>query len=215
VIALALALCFGGCANKPVAYDYTAFRAANPASLLVLPPINDSADIKASAAVWSNAVRPLAENGYYVLPVTLVDETLKQNGIQSAHDAHAIPQAKLREVFGADAAVYVKVTRYGTTYLVVGSETRVDVEARIVDLRRGDLLWAGKAMATSAEQGNQTGGGLVGLLVTALVKQIVASASDATYNYAAMADARLFGRRFNGVLAGPRSPNHGTPPPER
>lgn len=202
-----------GCANKPPVYDYSAFQKARPASLLVLPPANQSPEIKASPAVWAHATRPLAEAGYYVLPVTLVDETLRQNGVQSPQEAHDLPYAKLREVFGADAAVYIKVTRYGTSYLVVGSETRVDVEARVVDLRSGAELWSGKAVATSAEQSQQNQGGLLGLLVTALVQQIVHTTSDAAYNYAGIAQARLLGApRFNGVLPGPRSPAYGQAP---
>lgn len=205
----------GGCVTPPAAYDYTAFRASRPVTLLVMPPLNDTPDVKATPGVWSHATRPLAEAGYYVLPVTLVDETLKQNGIQTAADAQEIPPPKLREVFGADAAVYIKVLRYGTRYLVLDSETRVEVEGRIVDLRDGRLLWSGKAFASSAEQ-SQGQGGIVALLVVALLKQIVDTTSDAAYGYAGIAQARLLGaRRYNGILPGPRSPLHGQPMPSR
>ena len=101
-------------------------------------------------------------------------------------------------------------------YQVIASETRVEVEGRIVDLRTGELLWQGKAVATSAEQTQQAQGGLVGLLVMALVKQIVGTASDAAYNFAGVASARLMGApRYNGVLPGPRSPAYGQPPPSQ
>ena len=121
-----------------------------------------------------------------------------------------IPVGKLRDFFGADAAVYLKVRKYGTSYAVVASETRVEVEARILDLRSGELLWQGAASASSSEQQQQNQGGLVGLLVTALVKQIVGTASDAAFNYAGIADQRMLGApRYNGVLPGPRSPFYG------
>ncbi len=117
------ALLMSGCATKAPPYDYTAFNQAKPATLLVLPPLNESPDVKATPSLWSNATKPLAEAGYYVLPVTLVDETLRQNGVETATDAHSIATNKLRDYFGADAAVYIKVTRYGSTYSVVMSET--------------------------------------------------------------------------------------------
>lgn len=211
----ALALC-GGCATKVPPYDYSAFMKAKPATLLVMPPLNESPDVKATPGVWSHATRPLSEAGYYVLPVTLVDETFKQNGVSTAAEAQDIPYPKLRDFFGADAAVYLKVTKYGTSYQVIASETRVEVEGRIVDLRTGELLWQGKAVATSAEQTQQAQGGLVGLLVMALVKQIVGTAVDAAYNFAGVASARLMGApRYNGVLPGPRSPAYGQPPPSQ
>jgi hypothetical protein len=48
------------------------------------------------------------------------------------------------------------------------------------------------------------------MLVSAIVKQIVNSTTDASYGYAGLADARLLGTpRYNGVLPGPRSPLYG------
>lgn len=212
-LVLALPLIFG-CATQRAGYDYSAFQRAKPASLLVLPPLNESPDVKATPGVWSQATRPLAEAGYYVLPVTLVDETLRQNGVTTAHDAHEISLPKLREVFGADAAVYLKVTKYGTSFAVLSAETRVEVEARIVDLRSGELLWQGKAAASSAEQQQQQQGGLLGLLVAAVVTQIVGTTTDAAYDYAGIASDRALGApRHNGVLPGPRSPLYGKPMP--
>ena len=205
-----------GCATPPPAYDYTAFTKANPASLLVLPPLNESPAVNATASVWSHATQPLAEAGYYVLPVTLVDETFRQNGVTTAHDIQEIPLPKLREFFGADAAVYLTVKQYGTTYSVLSSDTRVTVEGRIVDLRSGDVLWRGHATASSAEQQQQSQGGLVGMLVTAAVRQIVGTATDAAYTYAGIAGQRMLGApRYNGIPPGPRSPQYGKPPAQR
>ena len=79
----------GGCATKAVPYDYTAFLNAKPATLLVLPPLNESPEVNATSGVWSHATLPLAEAGYYVLPVALVDETFRQNGVTNATDVRA------------------------------------------------------------------------------------------------------------------------------
>ena len=202
-----------GCATQAPPLNYAAFIQAKPSSLLVLPPINDSPDVKASAAVWSHATAPLAEAGYYVLPVTLVDETFRQNGLDSPGDIHGVPAQKLRAFFGADAAVYLRVKRYGTSYNVISSETTVEVEGRLVDLRSGEQLWSGKAAASSAEQAQQNQGGIAGLLIAAVIKQIVGSVTDAGYNYAGIANQRLLAApRYNGILPGPRSPNFGQPP---
>jgi hypothetical protein len=84
----------------------------------------------------------------------------------------------------------------------------VTAEARIVDLRTGELLWQGGATASSSENRNSNQGGLAGLLVNALVTQIVETASDPSFKYAGVASQRLLSRRTNGVLYGPRSPNY-------
>jgi hypothetical protein len=209
IAALLGPLLLGACATK-ARKDYSAFQRARPASILVLPPLNESPDIKATPAVWSNVTQPLAEAGYYVVPVTLADETFKQNGVTTSYDAQQIPADKLRQFFGADAALYVTVREYGSSYRVLVSETAVRVNAKLVDLRDGELLWEGTARASSAEQ-QQSQGSLTGLLVQALVLQIVGSTTDAAYNYAGIANARLISGP-EGVLYGPRSPRSGQPP---
>jgi hypothetical protein len=205
--ALAVISALGACATPP-SYDYTAYKQSRPASLLVLPPVNETTDVKATYGVLSQATLPLAEAGYYVVPVSLMDETFRQNGLTNPVDIHEVPAEKLRDIFGADAAVFIKITRYGTSYAVISSETTVTAQARVVDLKSGQLLWQGTASASSAEQQNNAQGGLVGLLVTAVVKQIIGTASDAAYNYAGMTSNRLLSAKKNGLLYGPRSPNY-------
>lgn len=208
----ALAAVLSGCVTPPKPYDYTAFKEAKPASILVLPPVNASPEVQATPSVLAQVTLPLAESGYYVLPVSLVDETLKSNGVHTPDEAQQIPGQKLREIFGADAGLYMKVTRYGSVYKVLNSETAVTLEAKLVDLRSGQLLWEGTASASSAEQSGSNQGGLIGLLVKAVVEQIVASTSDRSHPMAGIATQRLLGAgRPNGMLYGPRSPNYGKP----
>lgn len=194
-----------GCATPPKPYDYTAFKAHKPRSIVVLPPLNNSPDIKATYSMYAQVTYPLAEAGYYVLPVALVDETFKQNGLTSAADIHAVAPAKLVEIFGADAALYVNITNYGASYVVVNSVVQVTASARLVDLKTGLLLWEGTATATNNEN-NNSGGGLVGALVAAAVKQILNTVTDASHPVAGVASARLLsGGLNNGVLYGARS----------
>lgn len=209
------ALLLGGCA-APAKYDYSAFRESRPASILVLPPLNGSPDIKATYSMLAQTTWPLAESGYYVLPVTLVDETFRQNGLQMPADMHDLPAAKLREIFGADTALYINVQQYGTTYMVISSETRVTAEAKLVDLRNGRTLWTGRATASSAE-GDNNSGGLIGMLVKAVINQITDSLSSRAHGIAGITAYRLLtAGQPNGILYGPRSPMYmkdGSPAP--
>ena len=203
--ALALVLLATGCATPKPTFDYTAFKASQPRSILVLPPVNNSPDIKATYSMYSQVTRPLAEAGYYVLPVALVNETFKENGLTGAADIHAVSTDKLRSIFGADAALYVTVTDYGSTYIILNSVTKVSAKASLVDLKTGAVLWTGTATAVN-DGGNNGGGSLVGALVAAAVKQIINSAMDAAYPVAGLASASLLsGGVNNGLLYGPRS----------
>lgn len=207
---LMAALLLSGCGTPPPAFDYTAFRQANPRSILVMPPVNQSPDVKGSNSVWAQTVVPLAESGYYVMPIALVAETLRENGLVNPEEALQADPAKLRDFFGADAALHLTVKRYGTAYKVVASDTTVLVEGRLVDLKSGQLLWQGSAQASSSEQQQSNQGGLIGLLVAAVVNQVIASSTDLSHPMAGRASQRLLAAgRPNGMLFGPRSPNHG------
>ncbi|MEQ9888524.1 DUF799 domain-containing protein [Pectobacterium zantedeschiae] len=206
---LVFALVLTGCA-KPVPYDYTSFKQSKPKSILVLPPVNHSPDVKASYSLLSQVTYPLAESGYYVLPVAVVDETFKQNGLSAASDIHALSTAKLHQIFGADAALYLDVKEYGTSYIVINSETRVSADARLVDLRTGKLLWSGSATASSNEQQSNANGGIIGILVQAAVNQIADTISDKGHDVAGVTSARLLAAgHARGMLYGPRSLQYG------
>ena len=92
-----------GCATTKAPYDYTQFKQSRPSSILVLPPLNGSPDINATYSMLSQVTLPLAESGYYVFPVSLVDETFHQNGLNNPAEMHEVKLQKLREIFGADA----------------------------------------------------------------------------------------------------------------
>jgi hypothetical protein len=207
----AITLMSGGCATQQASVDYTAFRQAQPRSLLVLPPVNQSPDVNASVSMLAQAIRPLAESGYYVIPVTLMNETFRENGLSNPPDIHAVAPAKLNEIFGADAALYITIKQYGTVYTVFNSVVTVSASAKLVDLRTGTTLWTGSASANNNQNNNNSGGGLAGLLVAAIVKQVLNNTTDASHAVAGQASTFLLSAgRPNGLLYGPRSPKFGT-----
>ena len=206
-LAVAATLLLSGCA-KQTPYDYAAFHESKPKSILVLPPVNQSPDVKASHSVLASATLPLAEAGYYVLPVAVVEETFLQNGLTNANDIRAVSPKKLHQIFGADTVLYLDVTQYGTSYMVISSETRVTVAARLVDLRNGKQLWAGTATASSNE-GNNNSGGLLGMVISAAISQIADTISDKGFVVGAIPTPRLLSAtgQNGAILYGPRSPH--------
>ena len=94
-------LAASGCAVK--GYDYTNYRAYPPRSILVLPPVNEGTDIRATYGYLSTVTRPIAELGYYVFPVALVDQLLKENGMPTPGEMVQVPLDKVREIVGAAA----------------------------------------------------------------------------------------------------------------
>jgi hypothetical protein len=173
--------------------------------------LNESPDIAATYSVLSLVTMPLAESGYYVFPVGLMNETFKQNGVVNAGEIHNIPLDKLQNIFGADSALYITVSKYGSSYRIVDSVVEVAVYAKLVDLRTGTVLFQKTAFASTAENNNNNSAGLIGMLVTALVNQIVNNVSDTGFVIADRATQRLLTAGSpNAILYGPYSPKYQT-----
>jgi hypothetical protein len=193
------AVLIAGCTTAPPK-DYTELRQSRPRSILVLPPLNETADAAGTYSVFTTTTRPLAELGYYVLPLALVDRMLKENGLTMPADMHQAPLGKLREVFGADAVLYIAVESYGTKYVVISSTTVVKARAKLVDCKTGVVLWEGTARV---EFSGQSG------LVQAVVSQVMSKIMDQAHVVAAMASRQLLSKPGQGLLLGPRHPEFG------
>lgn len=188
-----------GCVTIPPK-DYTEFRKSNPRSILVLPPANESNEVIASYSLLTTVTRPLAELGYYVVPVVMADHLLKENGLALPAEMHQAPLAKLHEVFGADAVLYLTVEKYGSKYQLIASNTIVYARAHLLDARTGAKLWEGKVQTM---HGGQSG------LIEALVEQVLNKLVDQAHQVAIMASYQLLTPPGQGFPKGPRHPEHG------
>jgi len=74
--AAALVALLAGCVSPPPAHDYTAFKEADPHSIIILPPLNNTPEVIAPYSVMTQMVAPIAESGFYVFPVAVVEQTL-------------------------------------------------------------------------------------------------------------------------------------------
>lgn len=202
LLSACVALALTGCVTPPPPKDYTAFHQSNPRSILVLPPINESTDIGATYSVLTTTTAPLAELGFYVVPVGIADQFLKENGLTVPGEMHQAPLNKLREVFGCDAVLYLTVKQYGSKYQVFASNTYVNVTGKVVDARTGTTIWEGRAEAVYQGQSG---------LIEALVTQVMNKLFDQPHQVAAMASYQLFLPPGQGLPKGPRHPEFGKP----
>ena len=209
--ALAALWLLNGCATSTQQpYDYSNFRAHEPRSILVLPPLNHSTDLDATYGWLSTVSRPLAEHGYYVFPVEVVDRFLKENGLPTAGDMHQVPLEKMREVTGADAVLFVTLEQYGSKYQLINTATIVRVHAQLVDTRTQVLLWEGHG---HAEQDSSSGSSdLFSDLISALVAQVINSRTHPAHEVSRLANYNLFLTANVGLPLGPYSPRYSKQP---
>ncbi len=115
---LLLCVCASGCQTTST-FDYARYRQYPPRSILVLPPVDDTMEVAASYAYLPTVTRPIVERGYYVFPVAVVDRMMRENGLPGPAEMHTIALAKIDEIFGADAVLYLTLSDWGTSYGVI------------------------------------------------------------------------------------------------
>jgi len=152
-----------------------------PKSILVLPARNTTTSVDATDHFRYTITRPLAEQGYYVFPVHLVDAFLKAENITDPEIVRQIPVKKLKEIFDADAVLYVDINTWDTGYTVFSSNVDVGLSFSLVDTKTGEEIWQNNAYAYSY-QGLNGNNSLAGLIVSAIV-----TAANTGTDYTALA----------------------------
>lgn len=203
VVVACAALWFSGCVTQPKP-DYSNFFDHQPHSILVVPPANKTTAVDAPAIFLTTVSAAFAERGYYVFPVFLVQDILNDLGATDEGAIAAIPPEKFKEVFGTDSILYVTITDWATTYVVLSSNITVSAEYRLVDAGTGAVLWAGTQKVIQSSGGGG-GGGLAGLIVAAV--QAAVTATTVQYRpIAIQANNMAASRSGYGLPAGPYHP---------
>lgn len=183
-------------------YDYTKLQESKPRSILVMPAINNSVEVNAPYTHLSTITKPLAEKGYYVFPVAVIDHFLKENGLPTPAEMNGISLEKIREHIGPDAVLYTTIKNWGQKFQVFNSKTVVDAHLKLIDARTGELLWESSAYAEiNSDNGNNNG--LLGALISAAINQAIASANDRTPDAARIANGSAINAKKTGLLYGP------------
>lgn len=176
------ALLLAGCATKPVQQDLSAFNAAKPRSILVVPAANKSLDVDAPDYLLTTLTVPLAEKGYYVFPVHTAKMVLQQEGFYDGEQVQKQPPEALARLFGADAVLFVTINRWDAQYAVLSTTVTVDFDYRLV-YKDGTEIWkANKKMQYTPQQQN-SGNALANLVAAA----VTAALSRAKPNFMPLA----------------------------
>jgi hypothetical protein len=201
---LALLLLSPGCAAAPPKKDYTAFRSANPRSILILPVINNTTNVEAPSVFLSTLPIPVAERGYYVFPVNMVKRVLEDEGLADPNLVHDAAPMRICNLFGSDAVLYVNIEAWTAQYMVLDTTVTVEFDYVMKDGKTGDTIWKEhrRVVQSSAGQSRGSGNPLVDLVAMA----VTAAVSKAAPNYmpiARQANDQVFSTPGVGLPAGP------------
>lgn len=136
VIALAATVSSCGMMNEAVnqttrGQQYAKMYEEMPAILLVMPPINNTANVEAKDLLYTSISRPLAEAGYYVISPLLAMDILKA---ESAYDSEMFVDAPLtmfRNYFGCDAVVFSEINTWAKNGFAIEANIRYFIKSAV------------------------------------------------------------------------------------
>lgn len=112
---------------------YPGMYEERPVTLLVMPPINNTANVDAKELLYTSISRPLAEAGYYVIPPSLSMAVLRQ---ESGYDAELFldrPLRQFHDFFGADAVVFSVIDEWAKQGIGIRTKIRYFIKSTTTD----------------------------------------------------------------------------------
>lgn len=174
IIALTLAtvtipILIGCVQRQPKSKLYSEVYEQKPKTVLVLPPINKTTAAEAKSYYSTTIAPALTKRGYYVFPYEIVAQMMKAEGSYQ-QNVKKIPPKRFKDAFGADTVLYITITEWDTTYLVVAANVTVGLKYELVSTKSSQVIWSYEDTLVMDTSGGQTGGGgLAGLAVQVAV----------------------------------------------
>lgn len=170
ILKAVLLLCVAGsitaCASpRPV--DHARLAEPQAASVLILPPANQTTAAQAGELYYTSLAVPLTQAGFYVYPAGLTQFIMRQEGIIDGAQLDHIPWSRFYELFGADMVLTTRITSWDTSYIVLSGSVTVAVEFALVSTHTGNVLWEHRDRKV-AHTGSQNSSFLGRVLETAL-----------------------------------------------
>ena len=145
-----------------------------PVTLLVMPPINNTANVEAKDLLYTSISRPLVEAGYYVLPPILTMDILKA---ESAYDAELFfeaPVGQFGTVFGADAVIFSVIDKWAKQGVGISAKIRYVMRST----RTNEVLFDRSCDLFLDTRINSGGGGLLGLALDVALTAVNTALTD-------------------------------------
>jgi hypothetical protein len=190
-----------GCATPVQKKDMSAFTAAAPRSILVVPIVNKSLDVDAPLYVLTTLPIPLTNKGYYVFPVNTTKFILEQEGLYEGERIQLMPTPQLASMFGADAVLYVTINRWDAQYAFIATTVTVDFDYRIVSASGVEIWHENKKMVYQPQ--SSSSGSPIASLISAVVSAAITRAAPNYMPLAQSANKQVFQMGPNQLPDGP------------
>ena len=129
VISVSLIIVFlSGCAEmgtKQNAYP-SMYTDRKPVSMLIVPAINESTAADAGDLLNVTVTQPFANHGYYVMPMPIVADIFRREGILEGTQVKGLPTSIFKKNFGADSVLFMTIESWDKNYAILAGNGAMD-----------------------------------------------------------------------------------------
>jgi len=189
----------------PKSEAYKGFYEEKPVTVLIMPPINQTANVDAKELFHTTLCMPVSNVGYYVIPPFLSMEILKR---ESAYDSELFldaPLTKFGELFGADLVLFTIIHKWDKTKII--GKISVEIEYIFKSVKTNEIVYQRKGEISVNPLNIGAVWNPVGLIASAATtayQAIQNARTDNTYVGSVCSNLTLFD-----LPAGPYSPLNG------
>jgi hypothetical protein len=201
LISLALIGCGGGVIlTKQEAFPEMYNSGKQPLSVLVIPAVNKSTAADAPDFYGVTVAEQLSMMGYYVYPLEVVTEILRNEGVIDTEMISGLPPSAFKEGFGADAVLFVTINSWDTNYYVFIGNVEVGLDFVMYSTTTNEVLWS-YAIVAKVDTSSSSENFIVDAITTAI--------SSALTKYVTVAK-QANSMAFLALPVGPYHESHGT-----
>jgi len=171
-----------------------------PASMLIVPAINESTAADAGDLLNSTISQPLSNHGYYVMPMPIVADIFRREGVIEGSQIKGLPTKMFKENFGADSVLFMTITSWDKNYAIIAGNVTVGISYVLIATETNEMLWKYEQTVV-VDTGGGSGNILAGIIATAI--------KTATTDYLPVA-AQVHAQAFRALPLGGYHPRSGT-----
>lgn len=171
-LCIAIVVLAASCKTVRVAKQeaYPQMYEETPLSIVIAPPLNLETAANAGDFYLSTIAVPTTFHGFYVFPVPIVMDILKNEGIYNT--IHELPKPavaqRFYELMGADATLFTTVLRWDKKYRVIAGSVEVQIAYRLVSGKTGELLWSHSKLVVVDTSSGGSGSLIADAIMTAI-----------------------------------------------
>ena len=132
-----------------------------------MPAINETTAADAGDLLNVTVAQPFANHGYYVMPVSIVADIFRGEGVIDGTQMKGVPTKIFKDSFGADSVLFLTINKWETNYIVIGGNVTVGIEYVLLSTETNEVLWSYQQNLV-IDTGSSSGNILVDIVATAI-----------------------------------------------